>query len=120
MKTQKQKLADIDSALSVTQLALSDVLSGAAKPIGRPLRDGFQLWISRPNGAAGGIVVIREGGTVIACYFEQALRDQMQRFALCLTGEDNDLNRALLARRDKWEAAKAFVHQCQTFTPSAK
>ncbi len=116
MKTQKQKLAEfdgLDRAYTVAQLALFDALNGETVAIGRPLGDGFQIWISRPDGAAGGIAMVREGRTVVSGYFEELYREQMERFALCLTGENNEFNRALLARRERWEAALAHVRKAQ-------
>lgn len=111
MKTQREKLAQFDGlekAYDVLTCALSDFVKGKVERIGKA--EGLTLYITRPSSASGGIVILNHGGTVCAYYFEEALRDQMRRFDLCLTSENNELNRALLAHRELWEKARAYVN----------
>jgi len=111
MKTIKEKLAQFDGlekAYDVQSIALADYVKGKAHRIGTG--DGFTLWITRHKGASGGVAIVNDGGNVMAHYFEEAFHTQMRRFDLCLTGENNELNRSLLVRRTLWEKAKAFVN----------
>jgi len=111
MKTIKQKLAEfdgIDRENTVLTCALSDFVKGKAHKIGTTA-DQFTLYISRPESGCGGIAIVNDGGTVRAYYFEEAYRQQMERFSLCLTGEDTELNRGLMLRRSRWEEARKFI-----------
>lgn len=116
MKTIKQKLAEFDGlekSHTVLLCALADFVKGKAHKIGTT-KDQFSLYITRPAGACGGIAIVNDGGTVFAQYFEEFYREQMERFSLCLTGEDNDFNRGLMLRRERWREARKFIQNTQT------
>lgn len=115
MKTEtKQSLLASNARLSDENttlfLALHDLVAGDVKWFGRA---PFRLGVSRPNGAAGGIVTVVANGTTSADYFERFARNQLEHIAACVTGHDSEHNRELLARRRTIEDAQAYVTTAQ-------
>lgn len=114
MKTTKQDLQDrcarMEREREPLELALSDCVNGNVTWFGR---SPFRLGICRPNGAAGGIVIVNTHGMVSADYWEQFARNQMEHIAACITGENTEANRELMARRSTIETAAKFVREMQ-------
>lgn len=108
--TVQARVAHLETENAVLSLALHDAVSGDVKWFGRA---PFRLGVSRPAGAAGGIVTVVAQGTTSADYFEQFARNHLEHIAACVTGHDTDHNRDLLARRRAIEEAQAYVTAAQ-------
>jgi hypothetical protein len=96
---------------TLLSLALSDALNGAVKWFGHS--PAYNLGISRPTGAAGGIVIKRNGGLASAHYWEDFAHRELPHIADCITGEDTEHNHDLLCRRRTIEDAQAYVSAAQ-------
>lgn len=92
---------------TVQALALSDLCNGAVKWFGSS--PAYSLGISRPTGAAGGIVICRVNGGAGAFYWAEFAPRELAHISACLTGADTEYNRDLLRRRTALEAAGAYV-----------
>lgn len=102
------KLASENEVLT---LALNDVCNGGVKWFGHTRT--YSIGISRPNGAAGGIAIVREAGMTYAFYFERYSRETLDRISSLVTGSDSEYNAELLRRRSAIEAAQAYVSESQ-------
>ena len=92
---------------TLLSLALSDALNGAVKWFGHS--PAYNLGISRPTGAAGGIAILRVGAMASAHYWEQFSASETAHINACITGEDTEYNRGLLVRRAAISDAQAYV-----------
>lgn len=101
----------LDNENTLLYLALADALNGAVKWFGHS--PAYNLGISRPTGAAGGIAILRVGAMASAHYWEQFRTTETARINACLTSENTEYNRGLLVRRSAIEAAQAYVSAAQ-------
>lgn len=115
MKLTRQQTEELNAKLSTENealtLALHDLCNGAVKWFGNART--YSIGISRPNGAAGGICIVREAGTTSAYYFERYARETLEHVSGLLTGSDTEHNAELLRRRSAIEAAQAYVSEVQ-------
>lgn len=120
MKTSKAALESLNAKLAheneALALALSDICADRVKWFGRA--PAYSLGISRPAGAAGGIVIVRQNGMTYAHYWERYYAESMSIIASLVTGSDTEHNRELLNRRAVLEAAKAHVTREQHGIPA--
>ena len=111
MKTSKATLISenkrLDYENNVMALALSDLCNGAVKWFGNS--PSFNIGITRPTGAAGGIVIHRNGGMASAHYWEDFSRTELAHIAAVITGEDTEHNHEFLCRRSTIETAQAYI-----------
>lgn len=116
MKTTKTDLANqlraCELRVEPLEMSLCDMVRGNVHWFGH-CNARFRLGISRPNGPAGGFVIVQRETTVSAYYWEQFSRDALAHIALCVTGEDTAHNRALIAERETIEAASKWVSEHQ-------
>ena len=115
MKTTRIQLESINAKLAseneAMTLAMSDLCNGAVKWFGHTRE--FEIGISRPAGAAGGIAIVRQCGCASAHYFENYARETMAHLACLITGSDTEHNLVLLRQRSAIEAAQAYVSTAQ-------
>lgn len=114
MNTTKQDLelrcARLERTIGPLELALHDVVSGNVTWFGR---GNCRIGISRPAGAHGGIIIWQFAGCIAADYWEQWSRNQLERIAACITGENTEANEELMRRRGLIELAQKFVRSQQ-------
>jgi hypothetical protein len=97
----------LDSENSVLRCALHDILRGNVRWFGSARK--YQVGISRASSACGGIAIVRSEGNLVSCeYAERFFADALAHIAACVTGEDTEYNRELLARRAAIEAARFY------------
>jgi len=110
MKTTKQELIDrcarLERAIGPLELAIADLANGQVVWHGR---GAFRIGISRALGASGGIVIVNNDGNVLADYWEQFARNQLEHISACITGDNTEHNRELATRRTVIESAQAYV-----------
>lgn len=113
MKTTKadliQRNRDIERRIEPLELALADLARDRVTWFGR---GDYRLGISRPNGAAGGIVIVR-AEIVTADYWETWSQRMLAHIAAVIGGQDSDYNRELQRIRDVIESAARFVRESQ-------
>lgn len=105
-----QKLRASEDALSITQLALGDLATGKVTWFGRA---PYRIGVTRPNGAAGGIVIECAIGGAIVGYADKLLPELLAHIAIVITGENTEYNRELLSRRTVLEFAQRFISDMQ-------
>ena len=115
MKTTRLELETCVGRLSTENealtLALHDLCNGNVKWFGNSRT--YSIGVSRPNGAAGGIAIVREAGSTSAFYFERYSRETLEHLSRLVTGTDTDANREYLRRRSAIESAQAYVSESQ-------
>ncbi len=118
MKTTRASLDALNAKLATENealtLALGDVCNGNVKWFGHART--YSIGISRPNGAAGGIAIVREAGMTYAFYFEKYARETLAHIACLVTGANTEHNAELMRRRAAIEAAQAYVTEMQRVT----
>lgn len=112
MKTPSSKdirIAQLETEATVNALALHDVVRGDVRWFGNARR--YQVGVTRPS--CGGIAIVRtfDGGTD-AHYLVRFAQRELEHISMCITGENSEYNRELLARRSAIEAAQAYVREC--------
>lgn len=115
MKTSRAALETLNTKLSTDNeamtLALSDLCSGSVKWFGNSRN--YSIGISRPNGAAGGICIVRQCGMASAYYFETYAQSTLAHIANIITGTNTEHNIELARERAAIEAAQAYVSAAQ-------
>ena len=115
MKKTRLELETLNDRLSseneVLTLALSDLCNGSVKWFGSSRT--YSIGISRPTGAAGGIAIVRQCGTVSAFYFERYASETLAHIANIITGDNTEHNTELARERAAIEAAQAYVSESQ-------
>lgn len=114
MKTTKQDLelrcARLERENEPLTLALNDLCNDRTVWFGR---GDFRLGISRPAGAAGGIVIVKTEGSTSAHYWETYSRAERAHLSAIATGHNDETQRDILRRRDVIEQANAYVRREQ-------
>ena len=115
MKLTRNQLDELNAKLATDNealtLALNDLCNGAVKWFGNSRT--YSMGISRANGAAGGIAIIREAGMTYAYYFERYASDALANISNLITGTDSEYNAELLRRRVVIESAQAYISEQQ-------
>lgn len=104
------RIAALEQENTVQMLALTDLANGGVTWFGR---SPYRIGISRPTGAAGGILICNAGGTCSAHYAETFLRETLAHIAVVITGADTEANSELLRRRAALSDAQRFIHSQQ-------
>jgi hypothetical protein len=115
MKTTRIQLESTNARLATENeamtLAISDLCNGAVKWFGHSRE--FEIGISRPAGAAGGIAIVRQCGCASAHYFETYARETLKHIAMVMTSGNDEHTLILLRQRAAIEAAQAYVSEAQ-------